>query len=70
MATFKFKTNIKCNGCIATVTPYLNSESAIEKWSVDLQNPEKILTAEGNELSRETVIKKVKQAGFAIDSAA
>jgi copper chaperone len=66
MATFKFKTNIKCNGCIATVTPYLNSESTIEKWNVNLQNPEKVLTAEGNELSRETVIGKVKLAGFTV----
>jgi copper chaperone len=51
METLKFKTNIKCGGCVATVTPYLNKFSDIEKWEVDTQNPDKILTIVGKPLS-------------------
>ena len=40
MKTLKFKTNIKCTGCVAKVTPFLNDEKGIEKWDVDIFNPE------------------------------
>ncbi len=44
MEILKFKTNIKCGGCIATVTPVLDNDSQVEEWVVDLQNADKILT--------------------------
>ncbi len=65
METLKFKTNIKCSGCITTVTPFLNDLPEIEKWSVDTENPEKILTVEANdELTAETVVKTLEKAGY------
>lgn len=67
MASFKFKTNINCNGCIASVTPFLNSEKEIESWHVDIQNPNKILTVESERLEKEKVIARVKEAGFKIE---
>lgn len=67
MASFKFKTNINCNGCIASVTPFLNSEKEIEIWHVDIQNPNKILTVESEMLVKEKVIARVKEAGFKIE---
>jgi len=67
MTSFKFKTNINCNGCIATVTPFLNSETAIQNWKVDIQNPDKILIVEGESISKEIVMSKVKEAGFRIE---
>ncbi|MBL7959233.1 heavy-metal-associated domain-containing protein [bacterium] len=67
MTTFKFKTNINCNGCIATVTPFLNSETTIQNWKVDIQNPNKILTVEGEKISKDMVVSKVKEAGFKIE---
>ena len=47
MQTLKFKTNIKCAACIATVTPFLNSVGDLKKWEVDTMNPDKLLIAEG-----------------------
>ena len=67
MATLKFKTNINCNGCIATVTPFLLSEKDIKNWNVDIQNPNKILTVESEMLIKDKVIAKVKEAGFKIE---
>ncbi len=40
----KFKTNIKCAGCIAAVTPKMNEQVGENKWQVDVQVPDKILT--------------------------
>lgn len=64
METLKFKTNIKCGGCIATVTPYLNKVNEISKWEVDTVNPDKILTVEAENMSSQEIIDKVKEAGF------
>lgn len=63
METLKFKTNIKCGGCVAGVTPHLNADEAIKSWEVDLQSPDRILTVETDK-SAEEVAQVVKQAGF------
>ncbi|MNR59976.1 hypothetical protein D3C85_1813600 [compost metagenome] len=65
METLKFKTNIKCSGCIATVTPHLNNLSEISKWEVDTVNPDKILTVEGAEsLDAELIKDTLSKAGY------
>ena len=64
MKTLKFKTNIKCSGCIAKVTPHLNEAEGIEKWEVDIYNPSKPLTVETSDLSEEEIKAIVEKAGF------
>jgi copper chaperone len=64
MATLKFKSNIKCGGCIAKVTPVLNQTEGINKWEVDILTPEKILSVETETLKADDIIKAVASAGF------
>jgi copper chaperone len=65
METVKFKTTIKCSGCIATVTPFLNEAVGAQNWNVDLQTPEKVLTVNTDNKEQETeVIKKLQEAGY------
>lgn len=64
METIKFKTNIKCGGCIATVTPALNSLKGLNKWEVDTANADKILTVEAEGISAQEIADTVKKAGF------
>lgn len=66
METLKFKTSLKCGGCIKAITPGLNSMKTIEKWSVDLENPDKVLEVEASEDISELVIESVKKAGYLI----
>jgi len=63
METLKFKTNIKCGGCIATVTPFLDAKEEISTWAVNTDSPDKILTVEGD-VSASTVIETLNKAGF------
>lgn len=63
METIKFKTNIKCAGCVANVTPHLNEALGKDNWEVDFVNPSKILTVEG-EKDRAKVIQAVEKAGY------
>lgn len=67
METLKFKTNIKCGGCVATVTPFLDQEKNIEKWQVDTTDPNKILTVEGSSVNKKEVIEVIEKAGFKIE---
>lgn len=57
MEAIKFKTNIKCSGCIATVTPHLNEAVGEGNWKVDLSDPAKVLT-----ISVEKDAAKAKEA--------
>jgi len=65
MKIAKFKTNIKCDGCVSTVSPFLNSLATIKEWEVDLQNPDRILTIHNDsEIDVYEVINALKKAGY------
>ena len=69
MSTLKFKTSINCANCLRAVTPFLDAEASVEKWNVDTNNPNKILTVEGENPIPELIMKAVSQAGFDIEPA-
>lgn len=64
MNTLKFKTNVKCGGCIATVTPHLNQIKGIISWNVDTTDPLKIMTVETEGISAEEITSVIKTAGY------
>lgn len=64
METVQFKTNIKCSGCIATVTPVLNNLAGKDNWEVDLQSPDKILTVAKENLDKSEVRVAIEKAGY------
>lgn len=64
MKTLKFKTNIKCAGCLAKVSPSLNETAGEDNWEVDIHTPEKILTVAADEMEESAIILAVKAAGF------
>jgi len=63
METIKFKTNIKCTGCLAQVGPALNETAGENQWKVDLDSSDKTLTVEGD-IKESEIIAAVKKAGY------
>lgn len=61
---YKYKTNINCGSCVASVTPHLNANCNIKSWEVDTANPQKVLTVETDTLSDEAVREIVVKAGY------
>lgn len=57
----KFKTNIKCSACVTKVTAPLNETVGESKWNVDLNDPFRILSVEGdvNETKMKRSLEKV-----------
>ncbi len=64
MNTLKFKSTIKCGGCIATVSPELEKLTQIKKWEVDLQHPDRILTVEGENLTADIIKNSLAAVGY------
>lgn len=62
METLKFKTNIKCGNCIATVTPFLNEAVGEGNWDVDVKDPKKVLTVAA--ATADTVRQAIEKAGY------
>ena len=64
MKKVQFKTNIKCSGCVATVTPGLNRTAGANNWQVDLQSPDKILTVSAEDINATEIKKAMEQVGY------
>lgn len=63
MSELKLKTNIKCDACVAKVTPYLNEIVGKENWQVDLKDPARVLTV-NTDAPTEKVIEALQKAGY------
>lgn len=64
METLKFKTNIKCGGCLAQVSPNLNETVGKGNWEVDTQSPDKILTVDSGNTDENSILTAVRNAGY------
>lgn len=64
MNELKFRTNLKCSGCVAKVKPALESIESLNHWNVDIESPDKVLTVEGEGVSGSEVINALKSAGY------
>lgn len=67
MEKYKFKTNINCGGCKATVTPYLDNIEGIQKWEVETDHKDKILTIDADGARKSDIQQAVESAGFKIE---
>lgn len=71
MNTLQFKTNINCGNCIKSVTPFLNALETVDRWQVNTDVSDKILSVETEEseaIVKQQVEKAVQDAGFRIES--
>lgn len=65
MPTVQYRTNLNCGSCIAAVRPHLDSDPTIHDWSVDTDNPDKILSVEGSDgVSEDRIRRHLSAAGF------
>jgi copper chaperone len=70
MKTLKFKTSIKCEGCLESVTPDLNSIKGIAIWNVDLESPDRILEVVIDTATEQEIMEAVRKNGYKIESMA
>ncbi len=63
----KFSTNLNCGGCVSKVQPDLDSAAGIDKWTVDTDSIEKILTIQSAGITADEVAAIIKNKGFKIE---
>lgn len=63
--TRRFKTNLRCDGCVAAVKPHLDREPGVARWEVHVASPDKTLTVYGN-APAESVKAAVARGGFQV----
>jgi copper chaperone len=66
MEMLRFKTNLKCSGCIAAIEQRLKKIEGIGNWKVDLLSPEKTLEIDTTQERAGEIIDAVKKAGYEI----
>jgi copper chaperone len=65
MKSLRFKTNLKCDGCVAAVKPHLEKVPGVISWNVDLRHPDRHLTAEvASDEMKPQVEEAIRQAGY------
>lgn len=62
--TLKFRTNLNCASCVASVKPHLDREQSVERWEVDTTSLDKVLTVVGANVDEDSVKAAVSRAGF------
>jgi copper chaperone len=62
--TIRFKTTMKCAGCVAAVTPGLDALKEVNSWKADVSGAEKTLSVEAEESAVPQVVAALEKAGF------
>lgn len=66
----KFKTNIKCGGCIAAVSPTLDQAVGAGNWQVDLVDPGRILDIPSDNVDPQYIQKILAAIGYQAEAVA
>jgi hypothetical protein len=62
--TKTFKTTLRCGACEAKIKPVFDADPAVDRWSVDLASPDKLLTVEGPKVDPRHVEDLLESAGY------
>lgn len=63
--TRQYKTNLRCESCVATLKPYLDQAPGVTRWEIDIASPNKTLTIDGD-VSIDNVSEIVSRAGYEV----
>lgn len=67
MNTMIFKTNAKCEDCLAKIEEILQGKISREEWNLDLSDSNRPLTVVSDKLAADDVVELISKAGFKIE---
>ncbi len=68
MERLEINTDIHCANCVNKLAPHFDENNQITNWSVDLNDPQKALTVEGEGISADLVGQLLNKEGYKITS--
>ena len=66
MNQLTLKTNLRCAACVEKIRSALDADPRIHRWTTDVTVPEKWLTVEGTELSRDVIDGILRPLGYQV----
>ena len=66
MKQMRFKTSLKCGGCVQNIAGGMNALKGVENWKVDLTSMDRILEVTGDPSLEPEIIRIVTAAGYQI----
>lgn len=64
---YKFKTNIKCSGCVRSIQSGMDNLKDIERWEVDTNHADKILTVVSVSPNTDSIEDTIQSLGYQIE---
>src|SRR4026209_655720 len=64
--THRYRTNLRCESCVATIKSLLDQKPGIRSWSADVISPDKVLTVEADHLSIDRLNALLGKAGYQV----
>ena len=64
MEVLILKTNIRYKKQVKTVAPLLDGQDNISRWNIDLNDIDKVLRIESDDMELTEVVQIIKKAGF------
>jgi tRNA G26 N,N-dimethylase Trm1 len=64
MEVLILKTNIRYKKQVKEVAPLLNGSDGISRWNIDLEDIDKVLRIESNDMKITEVVQLIQEAGF------
>jgi copper chaperone CopZ len=62
MQKLRFKTDLKCAGCMYAIKPYMDALEGIESWEVDLDSKDKIVEVVTKTATKDEIKKAIEDA--------
>ncbi|MFM7585770.1 MAG: heavy-metal-associated domain-containing protein [Bacteroidota bacterium] len=59
-----FQTDLHCGGCVRKIETGLNQLEGIDRWAVDLQHEQRLLSVWGHEIDPKTIESVFETCGF------
>jgi tRNA G26 N,N-dimethylase Trm1 len=64
MEVLILKTNIRYKKQVKTVAPLLDGRDSISRWNIDLEDIDKVLRIESNDIELTEIVQLIHNAGF------
>jgi len=64
MEVLVLKTNIRYKKHVKEVAPLLDGQNSISRWNIDLNDIDKVLRIESNDIELTEVVQLIQEAGF------
>ncbi len=64
MTTRTYRTNLRCEGCLAAIKPLFDAEPGVASWEADVSSPDRTVTVHSDTVTPARVGELLRQAGY------